>query len=322
MGTAIAQRLLDVGHEVNVWNRTVDNAHEAREAGARWTPTLGELVNDSEVVISFLFDNAAVERVYLGTNGLLTGRVEGRLFIDMSTVSPGTHGRIAPAMAARNAGFIECPVSGSIPAARSGTLVGFAGGEASEFARARPLLEQLCRRVEHVGPLGAGARMKLAANLLLAVFWQALGESLLLVDPSATDAALVIDLLADSNIGAAVLRTRAPQVVAAMNGNTSGAAAFDVDTMRKDLRYMADEASRSWKLASAREPHARVFRSRVARRKRRRGQRGLSRVLDRPAEGCCQGWSASREISTGTRPPARRKRIGRGKFVDWMAVNG
>jgi 3-hydroxyisobutyrate dehydrogenase len=243
MGTAIVQRLLDVGHEVSVWNRTVDNAHEAREAGARWTPTLGELVNDSDAVISFLLDNAAVERVYLGTNGLLAARVEGRLFIDMSTVSPGTHVRIAAAMTSRNTGFIECPVSGSIPTARSGTLVGFAGGEAPVFARAQSLLTQLCRRVEHVGPLGAGARMKLAANLLLAVFWQALGESLLLVDPSTMDTARVIDLLADSNIGAAVLRTRAPQIVAAMNGDTSGAAAFDVDTMRKDLRYMAQEAT-------------------------------------------------------------------------------
>jgi 3-hydroxyisobutyrate dehydrogenase len=243
MGTAIVRRLLELGHEVRVWNRTADNAHDARAAGARWTPTLGELVNDSEVVISFLLDNAAVERVYLGTDGLLTGRVEGRLFIDMSTVSPGAHGRIAPAMASRNAGFIECPVSGSIAAAQSGALVGFAGGPAPEFARAQPLLRQFCRRVEHVGPLGAGARMKLAANLLLAVFWQALGESLLLVDPSAMDAARAIDLLADSNIGAAILRTRAPQIVAAMNGDNSDAAAFDVDTMRKDLRYMADEAA-------------------------------------------------------------------------------
>src|SRR2546427_3070033 len=243
MGTAIVRRLLELGHEVRVWNRTVDNANDAREAGARWTPTLSELVNDSQVVISFLFDNAAVERVYLDANGLLTGRVEGRLFIDMSTVSPGTHGPIAPAMASRNAGFIECPVSGSIPTARSGTLVRFAGGEDPDFAHAQPLLGQLCRRVEHVGPLGAGARMKLAANLLLAVFWQALGESLLLVDPSAMDAARAIDLLADSNIGAAILRMRAPQIVAAMKGDTSGAAAFDVDTMRKDLRYMAEEAT-------------------------------------------------------------------------------
>jgi 3-hydroxyisobutyrate dehydrogenase len=84
--------------------------------------------------------------------------------------------------------------------------------------------------------------MKLAANLLLAVFWQALGESLLLIEPSATDAARAIDLLADSNIGAAILRVRAPQILAALNGDISGAAAFDVDTMRKDLRYMAQEA--------------------------------------------------------------------------------
>src|SRR5258708_3100670 len=138
MGTAISQRLLDLGHEVCVWNRTVDNAWEAREAGAKWIPTLGELVNESEAVISFLLDNAAVERVYLGSNGLLTGRVEGRLFIDMSTVSPGTHARIAPAMASRKAGFIECPVSGSVPVARSGALVGFAGGEGPDFARAPP----------------------------------------------------------------------------------------------------------------------------------------------------------------------------------------
>jgi 3-hydroxyisobutyrate dehydrogenase len=243
MGTAIAQRLLELGHEVRVWNRTVDNAHDAREAGAKWTPTLGELVEDSEVVISFLFDNAAVERVYLGTDGLLTGRVEGRLFIDMSTVGPGTHAHVAGAIASRNAGFIECPVSGSVPAARSGALVGFAGGEAVHVARAQPLLRQLCRRVEHVGPVGAGARMKFAANLLLAVFWQALGESLLLVDLSAMDAARALDLLADSNIGASILRIRGPQIVATMKGDASGVATFDVDTMRKDLRYIAQEAT-------------------------------------------------------------------------------
>jgi 3-hydroxyisobutyrate dehydrogenase len=161
----------------------------------------------------------------------------------MSTVSPGTHERIAPEITSRNGSFIECPVSGSIPTARSGALVGFAGGEAPAFARAQPFLWQLCRRVEHVGPLGAGARMKFAANLLLAVFWQALGESLLLIDRSAMDAARAIDLLADSNIGAAILRTRASEITAAIDGNPPGAAAFDVDTMRKDLRYMAREAN-------------------------------------------------------------------------------
>src|SRR5258706_11045252 len=140
MGSAIVRRLIESGHDVAVWNRTVENARTAREAGARWNPTLDELVSDSQGVISFLLDNAAVERVYPGTNGLLAGRVEGRLFIDMSTVSPGTHARLAPAMASRGAAFIECPVSGSIPTARSGALVGFAGGDAAAFERARPVL--------------------------------------------------------------------------------------------------------------------------------------------------------------------------------------
>src|ERR1700682_2439719 len=142
MGTAIALRLIAVGHEVAVWNRTADHARAARDAGAAWTPVLGELVNDCQAVISFHLYNAAVERVLLGTNGVLTDRAEGRLFIDMSTVSPETHSRIAAAMTSRRAGFIECPVSGSIAVAQSGALVGFAGGDAADFARAQPLLAQ------------------------------------------------------------------------------------------------------------------------------------------------------------------------------------
>lgn len=243
MGTAIVQRLVAAGHDVRVWNRTGDHARAARDAGGVWMPNLGELVAASEMVISFLLDNAAVERVYLGDGGMLAGRVEGRVFIDMSTVSPEMHARIGAAMAARGAAFVECPVSGSVAAAQSGALVGFAGGEAADFARARPLLGQLCRRVELVGPLGAGARMKLAANLLLVVFWQALGEALLVSGLPVTDAARAIDLLGDSNIGATILRTRGAQIVAGFKGAASGPSAFDVDTMRKDLRYMAAEAA-------------------------------------------------------------------------------
>jgi 3-hydroxyisobutyrate dehydrogenase len=85
--------------------------------------------------------------------------------------------------------------------------------------------------------------MKLAANLLLTAFWQALGESLLLADAPPADAARAIDLLADSNIGAGILRTRGPEIVAALRGGPTDAASFDVDTMRKDLRYMVQEGA-------------------------------------------------------------------------------
>lgn len=243
MGTEIALRLVASGHEVRVWNRTADKALAAQATGATWTSTPAALVAGSEVVISSLLDDAALERVYLGADGLLAAGAQGRLLIDMSTVTPAAQGPIAAAAVSAGAAYVECPVSGSTAAVRAGALVGFAGGEAPAVARARPVLGQLCRRVEHVGALGAGARMKLSANLLLAVFWQALGESLLLVQPSALDPARAIELLADSNIGATILRTRSAQIVAAMNGVASRPAAFDVDTMRKDLRYMAGEAA-------------------------------------------------------------------------------
>jgi 3-hydroxyisobutyrate dehydrogenase len=243
MGTAIAGRLISTGHEVRVWNRTAGHAGEALAAGAQWAATVSKLVENSEAVITFLYDDAAVESVYLEIMRIDPGKLGGCLFIDMSTASPGTHDSIAAALASRHAAFIECPVSGSIAPARSGELVGFAGGETADFLRAQPLLAQLCRRVSHVGPLGAGARMKLAANLLLAVFWQALGEALLLTDPSGMDPALAVNLLADSNIGAAILRTRAPEILSALAAGPRGAAAFDVDTMRKDLYTMAREAS-------------------------------------------------------------------------------
>jgi 3-hydroxyisobutyrate dehydrogenase len=243
MGTAIVRRLLECGHEVQVWNRTRDNARVALEAGAAWAPTLATLVEESPVVITFLLDNAAAADVYLRDGGLLSAAAPGRTFIDMSTVTPLTHHCIASVAASRGAAFVECPVSGSVAAAQSGALVGFAAGEGSAFARVGELLAQLCRRVEHVGPLGAGARMKLAANLLLIIFWQALGEALVVADFPRTDAARAIDLLADSNIGAAILRTRGPQVAAAIKAGTSGPPAFDLDTMRKDLGYMSQEGN-------------------------------------------------------------------------------
>lgn len=241
MGTAIARRLLDRGHEVLAWNRSAQGAKAATEAGARWTPALGDLVHQCQVVITFLSDNEAVEQVFLGTDGILTADVQNRLFIDMSTVSPHAHAAIAAVLELADAAFLECPVSGSVAAAASGTLVGFASGNPTAYSRARPLLERLCRRVEYVGPLGTGPRMKLAANLLLTVFWQALAESLLLANSPSADWARAIDLLADSNIAAGILHARAPQIVGSLLGQAPGAAAFDVDTMRKDLRYMLKE---------------------------------------------------------------------------------
>jgi len=160
----------------------------------------------------------------------------------MSTVRPETEKRLAEKVKARGAAFVECPVGGTVGPAKEGKLFGFAGGEAADVARARPLLDQLCRRVEHVGPVGAGAAMKLAINLPLLVFWQAFGEALSLCEPLGLDPARLMDIFADTSGGPNVLKVRGPAVAAALAGKDPGGATFNVDSIRKDLRTMLEEA--------------------------------------------------------------------------------
>ncbi|OGA06004.1 MAG: 3-hydroxyisobutyrate dehydrogenase [Betaproteobacteria bacterium RIFCSPHIGHO2_12_FULL_69_13] len=242
MGAAIATRLLGLGHEVSVWNRSAAKTRPLAGAGARVADTPQRLARESEAVVTILTDDAAIEGVYGGKDGLLAADVAGKLFVEMSTVRPDTERALAARVRARGAALVECPVGGTVGPAKEGRLFGFVGGELADVARARPLLEQLCRRVEHVGPVGAGAAMKLAINLPLMVYWQALGEALSLIRPLALDPARVIDILGDTSGAPNVLKARGATIAAALAGTPPGAVTFDVDSMRKDVRAMLDEA--------------------------------------------------------------------------------
>jgi len=242
MGAAIAQRLMNLGHELTVWNRTAAKTQPLAAAGAKIAATPFQLASSSEAVITILTDAAAIDATYHGRDGLLSGNVSGKLFIEMSTVRPETEQLLALAVKGKSATLIECPVGGTVGPAKDGKLFGFVGGEASDVARAKPLLEQLCRRVEHVGPVGAGARMKLAINLPLLVFWQAFGEALALCRPLGLDAARIVDIFADTSGGPNVLKGRAAALAAALQGKDVGAITVDVDAMRKDLKTMIEEA--------------------------------------------------------------------------------
>jgi 3-hydroxyisobutyrate dehydrogenase len=236
MGAAIATRLAGLGHGVAVWNRT---AAKARALGFRVCSSPSELAECSEAVITVLADGAAVKQVY---EGLLAGEVHGKLFIDMSTVRPAVSQSSASLVKSKGAAFVECPVGGSVGPAREGKLFGFVAGEAQDVERARPLLEQLCRRVEHVGPAGAGASMKLAINLPLLVYYQALGEALSLLKNTNLKPESVMDIFSDTSGAPAMLKNRGPQIAAVLSGREPPAVSVDVDTIRKDLREMLDEA--------------------------------------------------------------------------------
>jgi 3-hydroxyisobutyrate dehydrogenase len=242
MGAAIAQRLLSLGHEVTVWNRTAEKTRPLAAAGAKVAATPAQLAAASDAVITILTDAAAIDAAYLGKDGMLSGAVSGKLFIEMSTVRPETERALAEKLRAKGAAMIECPVGGTIGPAKDGKLFGFVGGEAADLARARPVLEQMCRRIEHVGPVGAGASMKLAINLPLLVFWQAFGEALALVRPLGLDAARLIDIFGDTSGAPTALRNRAAALTAALQGKEVGPITVDIDSMRKDLRTMVEEA--------------------------------------------------------------------------------
>jgi len=242
MGAAIAEHLMDLGHELSVWNRTADKTRPLAAAGAKIAATPFQLASFSETVITILTDAAAIDAAYHARDGLLSGSVAGKLFIEMSTVRPETEQKLAAKIREKGATPIECPVGGTVGPAKDGKLFGFVGGEAADVARARPLLGQLCRRVEHVGPIGAGASMKLAINLPLLVFWQAFGEALALCRPLGLDAARVVDIFADTSGGPNVLKGRAAALAAAPGGREAGPITVDVDAMRKDLRTMVEEA--------------------------------------------------------------------------------
>ena len=243
MGTAIAERLKEMGHDVVVWNRSAEKTRLLADAGAEVASTPADLAGRAEVILTILTDAEAIETVYRGPSGVLSADLAGKLVIEMSTVQPETEVKLAAKVRAKGAAFVECPVGGTVGPARTGKLIGLAGTSEADFARAKPILDQLCRRLEHVGEVGAGASMKLAINLPLMVFYQALGEAYALTKHLGKDTGWMIDLFADSSGGPNVLKNRGPTIAKALSGEDLGAPAFDVDSIRKDLRTMIAEGS-------------------------------------------------------------------------------
>jgi 3-hydroxyisobutyrate dehydrogenase len=244
MGSSIGARLIEVGHKLTVWNRTAEKTKPLADAGAAVAKTPAELSNSVEAVISLLIDASAIDAVYHGPRGLLAGDIRGKLFIEMSTVTPEAQVALAEKVRAQGAAFVECPVSGSVIPARAGKLLGLMGAEPADAARARPLLEQMCRRVMHAGPVGSGALLKLAVNLPLMVYWQALGEQLSLCKTLTIDPAELLDFLAETSGAATVLKQRMPGIVAKLKKVPSSQRTFTLDGGIKDVKQMLAEGDK------------------------------------------------------------------------------
>jgi 3-hydroxyisobutyrate dehydrogenase len=242
MGTAIAARLKSVGHELLVWNRTEAKAQAAMALGAAWCPTARDLIQQSEIVICLLTNEQALDDVYFSANGLLSAPAPGKLIIEMSTVSPDKQAVMAEKASKVGVKYLECPVGGSIGPAKEGKLIGFVGGSAEDLEIARPLLEQMCKRVEHVGNHGAGSMMKLAINLPLMVYWHTFAEALSLIQPLGLDPKRVVDIFSETSGGPNLLKTRGAFIAQSLIDGKSDTVNVTLNTVIKDLNAMKTHA--------------------------------------------------------------------------------
>jgi 3-hydroxyisobutyrate dehydrogenase len=243
MGTAFATRLVELGHAVSVWNRTAAGMGKAVAAGATGVGTLAELAQGADVLISSLTDKAALDSVVDGAGGLLSSDVQGKLWIEMSTLLPDQQEALAAKAEAVGCQYLECPVGGTVGPALKGALLGMAGGSAAAWDRGRPILEGLCKRVEHLGPVGSGSAMKLAVNLPLALYWASMGEALSLLKSSGIAPAVAASIMSDSSAGPAVLKNRLEVVVKTLDGEDQPGT-FDINGLRKDLLLALEWATR------------------------------------------------------------------------------
>jgi 3-hydroxyisobutyrate dehydrogenase len=244
MGTNIGARLMEVGHQLTVWNRTPEKVKPLADVGAKVAGTPAELAGAVEMVITIITDAAALDAVYHGPNGLLSGNVKGKLVIEMSTVPPEVQVALAEKVRAKGAAYVECPVGGSVAPARAGKLLGLIGGEPADVARAKPIIDQMCRRALHAGPVGSGAVLKLAVNLPLMIYWQALGEQLAMCRKLDIDPVELLDFLSETSGAATVLKQRMPGIAARLKKQPSSIATFTLDGGIKDVKAMLAEGKR------------------------------------------------------------------------------
>ena len=236
MGAPIAARLLP-GNRVYGTNRSPAKAGALVEQGMIWRGTPREVAAAAQVVFSMVTDDAALAAVAEGADGILAGLRPGAIYVDMSTVSPGTSQELAARVRRLGAAMLDAPVSGSVPSAEAGSLTIMVGGSMETYLAASALLHRLGADVTHVGGNGRGLLLKLAINISLAAQMLAFSEGLLLAQRGGIEPELAARVMTASAIGSPMLRTRAALVL-----DPPAQAWFDMRLMHKDIRLALQAA--------------------------------------------------------------------------------
>jgi 3-hydroxyisobutyrate dehydrogenase-like beta-hydroxyacid dehydrogenase len=230
MGSRMARRLMTAGHSVIGYNRTKSKAQGLLDAGMQWGESPRAVATAAEIIFSMVTNTEALQAITSGSNGILAGLAPGKIYIDMSTVSPAASREIARQVEAKGAQMLDAPVSGSVITLEEGKLSIMVGGDRQTFERALPILQAIGPKVTHVGANGLAVSMKIATNLSLAVQMLAFSEGVLLAQKSGITRETAVEVLLNSVIASPMVKYRGPFVL-----NMPDEAWFDVDMMQKDL---------------------------------------------------------------------------------------
>ena len=230
MGSEMVKRLLSKGHSVTGYNRTRSKAEGLLQAGMKWGNSPREVVTSADMVLSMVTNSTALRAVMEGPDGMLAGVTAGKLFIDISTVSPAYSRELAEKIREKGADMVDAPVSGSVITLQEGKLSVMVGGRKETFEKLKGLLQDIGPKVTYVGGNGLALAMKIGTNLSLAVQMLAFCEGLLLAEKSGIEREVAVDVLTHSVIASPMVQYRGPFVL-----KQPEEAWFNVNMMQKDM---------------------------------------------------------------------------------------
>jgi 3-hydroxyisobutyrate dehydrogenase-like beta-hydroxyacid dehydrogenase len=238
MGGRVTKRLLDAGHTVTGYNRTKSKAQWLLDAGMRWGESPRAVAETADVVFTMVTDTAALHEVFGGPGGILAGLGAGKIYVDMSTVSPAASRHMAAQVAGKGAHMLDSPVSGSVITLEQGNLSLMVGGDESTFQQIKPILLDIGPKVNYVGENGLAVLMKIAINLNLQVQFIGFCEGLFLAIKGGVPVETALEVMLNSVIASPSLKYRTPFIL-----DMPEEAWFNVNMMQKDM-LLAEELGR------------------------------------------------------------------------------
>jgi 3-hydroxyisobutyrate dehydrogenase-like beta-hydroxyacid dehydrogenase len=201
----------------------------------QWADSPRAVASASDYTFAMVTNSAAIQAITEGPEGMLAGMTAGKIFIDMSTVSPAVSRALAAKVRALGADMVDSPVSGSVITLTEGKLSVMVGGRKETFEKIKPLLLDIGPKVSHVGDNGLALSMKIAINLSLAVQMLAFSEGVLLAEKSGIAREVAVDVLVNSAVASPMIKYRGPFVL-----QQPEEAWFDVNMMQKDMVLAMD----------------------------------------------------------------------------------